>query len=65
MTRFCAVLDSWGKLESGYLQGNMMAWLGRFDECVKIKEEYFNAQYCSVELLKAVRFYYTFISHFN
>jgi len=44
------VLDSWGKLESGYLQGNNKAWLGRWSECLKIQEKYFQAQYCSVDL---------------
>jgi len=44
------VLDSWGKLESGYLQGNNKAWLGRFQECLAIDEKYFQAQYCSADV---------------
>lgn len=51
-----SVIDSWGKLEPGFFQGNIR-WLGDFDECMNITvstngslPEDFNTRYCSTAI---------------
>ncbi|XP_033118071.1 nose resistant to fluoxetine protein 6-like [Anneissia japonica] len=51
------MLDSFGKLPPGILQGNIL-WLGLYDQCLKQSREVndhqanFTAQYCVVSLIK-------------
>nr|CAB3264544.1 nose resistant to fluoxetine protein 6-like [Phallusia mammillata] len=45
------ILDSWGKLESGILKGNLI-WLGRFHECLDASRENISTQYCSAHFGK-------------
>lgn len=42
---FIAAIDSWGKLPSGILSGNLFE-IGSYDQCVKIAETSFTGQYC-------------------
>ena len=57
---FVAVLDAWAKPESGIMDGNE-AWLGRYHECVNIKQNSFTGQYCALNIgivdPKTVSFY--------
>ena len=39
INNYFAVVDAMGKLESGYLEGNMQ-WLGSFDECQNVTVPY-------------------------
>ena len=48
-----SVIDAWGKIESGILEGNAK-WLGNFDECLNITAgpdeslpDGFKTRYCS------------------
>lgn len=45
------VVDSWGKIPSGILEGNIHA-LGSFSECLHLKrnEENYKSQYCLAQI---------------
>ena len=47
------MIDSWAKLESGILEGNLK-WMGLYYECLAAKPQAFKAKYCSVYLGKPV-----------
>lgn len=47
------MFDAWGKIQSGYLQGNTFS-AGRYSECLEfnhqIEKEHIQGQYCTVQL---------------
>ena len=59
ITQACSlvsVIDAWGKIESGILEGNSR-WLGNFDECLNITAgpdeslaDGFKTRYCSTSI---------------
>lgn len=51
---FILVLDSWGKMPSGIIEGNFYE-LGAFDQCIGIEEpeKQFTAQYCLSQITRA------------
>ena len=42
-------MDSWAKPEAGIMDGNQV-WLGRYRECVNIKHEKFQGEYCGLNV---------------
>ncbi|GBN49966.1 hypothetical protein AVEN_98912-1, partial [Araneus ventricosus] len=57
LNKYCYMLDSYGKPESGILTGNIK-WLGQYDECVDIQApskdntgvEGFRGKYCTLQV---------------
>ncbi|XP_021359994.1 nose resistant to fluoxetine protein 6-like [Mizuhopecten yessoensis] len=43
------MIDATGKIPSGFMQGNL-AWAGSFDECLGVRTETFDGQFCTATL---------------
>jgi len=44
---YFAVLDSWGKIESGLFYANLK-WLGSYQECLAVRTQKFKPKYCFI-----------------